>query len=187
MLGTNEIGPNEIGPNEIGTNEIGTNEIDPKTTISTLSNIGYYGPLNLLVLIFFMYYKTHKPIIVYILTILWQLFSLLLNIILKFTFKQKRPTQLTNSKYNTIYHTIYNDKYGMPSGHAQSVMAQLTFIIFYFKNKYITTLALVQTFITLWQRYYTNQHTINQLLIGSLIGIVLGLLFVNFIITIQNI
>ena len=167
------------------------NEIGPTTTISILSNIGYYGPLNLLVLIFFMYYKTHKPSIVYILTILWQLFSLLLNIILKFTFKQKRPTQLTNdtptTTYNiirkTIYNTIYNDKYGMPSGHAQSTLSQLTFIIFYFKNKYITTLALIQTFITLWQRYYTNQHTINQIIIGSLIGIVVGLLFVNFIVT----
>lgn len=158
--------------------------VDP-SIITTLSNIGYYGPLNLLVIIFFMYYKTSKPIILYILTIVWQLFSLLLNIILKITFKQKRPTQLTNSKYNNIYHTIpntiYNDKYGMPSGHAQSVMSQLTFIIFYFKNKYITALALIQTFITLWQRYYTNQHTINQLLIGSLIGIVVGLLFVYFI------
>ena len=134
-----------------------------------------------------MYYKTHKPIIVYILTILWQLFSLLLNIILKFTFKQKRPTQLTNdtptTTYNIIRKTIYNDKYGMPSGHAQSTLSQLTFIIFYFKNKYITTLALIQTFITLWQRYYTNQHTINQIIIGSLIGIVVGLLFVNFIVT----
>lgn len=164
---------------------LGPNEIDPTTIISILSNIGYYGPLNLLVLIFFMYYKTHKPIIVYILTILWQLFSLLLNIILKFIFKQKRPTQLTNdinnttynTTYSTIHKTIYNDKYGMPSGHAQSVMSQLTFIIFYFKNKYIKVLALIQTIITLWQRYYTNQHTINQLLIGSLIGIVIGILF----------
>jgi membrane-associated phospholipid phosphatase len=104
-------------------------------------------------------------------TLLWQLFSFILNIILKFTFKQKRPNNSINANI------IYDDKYGMPSGHAQVVMSQLIVIAFYFKNKYLTSLALIQTLITLWQRYYTNQHTMNQLLIGSFIGIVVGLLF----------
>ena len=94
---------------------------------------------------------------------------IMLNSIINLSFKQiirqPRPKYKTNnSKYDT---------YGMPSGHAQAVW----FIVFYNLNKTderITVLLSLLAIGTCIQRIYTRRHTLEQVIVGSLIGSMLG-------------
>ena len=74
----------------------------------------------------------------------------------------------------------------MPSGHAQSTISELTFIALYFKKPVLTVVALVQTCLTLWQRYETRRHSPIQLLAGSLLGVVVGWGFYLYFKTVIN-
>jgi membrane-associated phospholipid phosphatase len=61
----------------------------------------------------------------------------------------------------------------MPSGHAQAVW----FIVFYNLNKTnerITALLCVLALATCIQRIYTERHTLEQVIVGSFIGSMLG-------------
>ena len=67
------------------------------------------------------------------------------------------------------------EKYGFPSGHAQLVFYAITFL--YFANKKITRTWIVCLFIgliTIYQRLKYRRHTVEQLLAGTLIGIITG-------------
>lgn len=73
----------------------------------------------------------------------------------------------------TMY--IGPEKYGFPSGHAQLIFYAITFM--YFANKKITRTWLVCLFIgfvTIYQRLKYRRHTVEQLMAGTLIGIITG-------------
>ena len=98
-------------------------------------------------------------------------FSLLimLNSIINLTLKQiiKEPRPIKNEK------RLKYDTYGMPSGHAQAVW----FIVFYNLNKTderITYLLSILALATCIQRIYTRRHTLEQVIVGSFIGSMLG-------------
>lgn len=96
------------------------------------------------------------------------LFNSIVNMITKNILKQPRPT---NNSFSF-------DKYGMPSGHAQAVW----FMVFYNLNKSSNrqnTLLITLAFVSCAQRIYTNKHTLEQVLVGSLIGSIFGLLASN--------
>ena len=93
------------------------------------------------------------------------LFNSIINMVTKNILKQPRPTQ----------NSFSFDTYGMPSGHAQAVW----FMVFYNLNKSTNkqnTLLITLAFISCAQRVYTNNHTLEQVLVGSLVGSILGLL-----------
>jgi membrane-associated phospholipid phosphatase len=102
----------------------------------------------------------------------------ILNITLKAIIKEPRP----NEDYKLISISTSNgqrygpDVYGMPSGHAQSAAFNLAFITGLFKSPSITCFYLVITIITLGQRYIYKNHTILQLLVGFIIGLIIGTL-----------
>ena len=115
--------------------------------------------------------------------IVWQLASHLLNVIIKNTIKAPRPdsqeeefAKLKKTVSYKNYLTIHRN-FGMPSGHAQATVSELTFIALYFKEPLLTAIALLQVAITLWQRYTTKRHSLIQLLAGSIIGVIVGVLF----------
>ena len=160
---------------------------------SYLSRIGYQGPNTLLLLILLMLTRTTQAtnINLYIYVIVWQFISHLLNITIKNILKHPRPDSDKNEKFKTLVPTLSNyftihRNYGMPSGHAQAVMSELTFIILYFKQPFLSMLCIIQTSITLWQRYTTQRHSINQLIVGSAIGITVGVIFYKLIPFIEN-
>ena len=62
----------------------------------------------------------------------------------------------------------------MPSGHAQNCGYNLAFITFVLNNPFITLLYILISIISLLQRYINKNHTIFQLVIGSLIGLGFG-------------
>jgi len=104
--------------------------------------------------------------------------NILLNIILKVTFKQPRPSediQLFNIAINNGKRMKY-DVYGMPSGHAQTSFYSLIFIYLVFKNNYLTIFYFILSLLTLYQRVKYKNHTINQVIVGSIVGSIVGYL-----------
>lgn len=153
-----------------------------------LSQLGYQGPNTLLLLILIMLFKTNQltNIYLYVYVIVWQITSHFINIVIKNTLQYPRPDSDKNENFKDLTPTIDNyfsihKNFGMPSGHAQAVISELTFITLYFKKPVITIISILQAGITLWQRYATRRHSINQLVIGSGIGIVFGLSFYKII------
>ena len=148
-----------------------------------LSTLGYIGPNSLLALILcvFAYQDITNPYI-YAAIIVWQFASHLINISIKNTLRAPRPDSDKDPKFASLkpsftnFMTIHRN-YGMPSGHAQAVISEVTFIALYFRNPLLTAIAAAQASLTLWQRYTTRRHSVKQLLAGSILGGVIGGLF----------
>ena len=68
------------------------------------------------------------------------------------------------------------DKFGMPSGHAQTCGFILFFMTMVFDSPKISAFYLVASFITMVQRYVYNNHTILQLIVGFVTGGMFGYL-----------
>jgi membrane-associated phospholipid phosphatase len=146
-----------------------------------ISSLGYQGPNSLMILILLTFaYQNVKNPYFYAVVIAWQFLNHLINITIKNTLKLPRPDSDKNFSHlkPTLenYLTIHRN-FGMPSGHAQSVISELVFIALYFKNPYLTIVALVQTLLTLWQRYESRRHSIPQLIAGSTLGVFIGSYF----------
>jgi membrane-associated phospholipid phosphatase len=106
-------------------------------------------------------------------------FNVFLNILLKWLIKDPRPSKdedIIQIALNKGYRFSF-DKYGMPSGHAENCAYSLSFIYFVMKNANITFIYFLLTIMTIMQRYMYNNHTILQLLVGFIIGIIIGMLF----------
>ena len=102
----------------------------------------------------------------------------ILNLFLKYIIKDPRPKEdkilfeiaSNNGKRISI------DRYGMPSGHSQSVGFSCMFLYLVCKNMYITWFYLIISLNTMFQRFNYRSHTILQIVIGFLIGVVMGYL-----------
>jgi membrane-associated phospholipid phosphatase len=147
-----------------------------------LSVLGYQGPNTLLILILVMLFVTqHKSLSIYAFVIAWQFASHLLNITIKLILKAERPDSHEDPQFPQLKTTFKNflvvhRNYGMPSGHAQAVISELTFIALYFQKPVVTAIAAAQAALTLYQRYASRRHSIKQLFAGAAVGIVVGLL-----------
>jgi len=153
-----------------------------------LSTLGYRGPFILftVILLGLIHIRITNPYI-YGTLFVWAITNHLLNIVIKNILKIPRPdsqpeefAKLKNSVNYKNYLTIHRN-FGMPSGHAQSTVSELIFIMLYFNQPILTGAAALQTALTLWQRYTTRRHSIPQLIAGSGIGIMVGILFYKVI------
>jgi dolichyldiphosphatase len=137
--------------------------------------IGLFAPIILLILSLFLL-RNLKTYFTFFLSGI--ILNNILNILLKFFIKEPRPSD--DQKIIEIAvvngHRFSIDKYGMPSGHAQNCGFCLSFVTLVLKNYYITTLYLLVSFISLFQRYLYKNHTLSQLTIGFIIGLVFGFL-----------
>jgi membrane-associated phospholipid phosphatase len=135
--------------------------------------IGVLAPIILFLLSLFFLRNTNKFLYFFV---CGTIINNILNILLKFFIKEPRPSKdqkiieigITNGE------RVSFDKFGMPSGHAQNCGFALCYITLALKNPFITGLFFIISFISMFQRYLYNNHTILQLLVGSLIGIGLG-------------
>ena len=148
-----------------------------------LSMLGYLGPNSLLALILltFAYQHVSNPLL-YAVVIAWQIVSHFINVSVKNILRAPRPDSDKDPNFGHLKPTFANfltihRHYGMPSGHAQATVSELTFIALYFKQPALTALAAAQTLLTLWQRYETRRHSAKQLLAGSALGLAIGLGF----------
>lgn len=143
-----------------------------------IGTIGYFGPNILMILSLWLLRKKRILLLLYI---FGSIINIFLNFVLKNLIKEPRPkednTNLEWIKNKETNGRISIDVYGMPSGHAQSIMFSTAFIYLAFKDLKWLLLYLIISFITLKQRYVYKNHTFLQLLVGCVIGIIVGKLF----------
>lgn len=102
--------------------------------------------------------------------------NLIINNILKNIIKEKRPTKEYEKNFNQRIKMLNADKYGMPSGHAQSIFYSLIFIYQSFNNIYLSLFYLLLCFITLYQRIEMGYHSLQQVIVGAIVGSIVGYL-----------
>ncbi|NDB84546.1 MAG: phosphatase PAP2 family protein, partial [Alphaproteobacteria bacterium] len=66
------------------------------------------------------------------------------------------------------------EQYGMPSGHAQNVSFIITYMYLVKKRSVWLIIETVIACITMYQRLSSNRHTISQLSVGFVVGIIVG-------------
>ena len=107
--------------------------------------------------------------------------SFIVNNILKGVIKQPIPEFNTKSvsialQTNAMRYILGYDIYGMPSGHAQTSFFITTFIYLVTRQVLITFFMILLSIMVMFQRVMYNEHTISQVLVGAIIGILFGVL-----------
>lgn len=145
-----------------------------------LGYVGYYGPvINLIIFIFFivsLYLNNSINLKILIFLILIQPISSIFNHYLKKIIKQPRPKK--NKPINYLdKKTLSSKQYGMPSGHAQANALLVT--LSYLSNipNLILFIMVIFSILTIWQRYEYRMHTANQLIAGTLFGIIIAIIY----------
>ena len=132
-------------------------------------NIGFMGPL-LLFLISIYNLRNQSPYLISYLVFFTA--NTLVNKILKNIIKQKRPDngiKIMDEPYDG------SEKYGMPSGHAQSVFFSTTFLYLVKGSPSWLIIELFIVALSIYQRLKYRQHTFEQLFTGSAIGLLFAI------------
>ena len=154
----------------------------PNLIIKTVDTIGYFGPQILAFTSAVLLINKYNLLTIYLIGFLLNSF---INIILKGIIKQPRPSEdkhlfniWLNNGMKTDRH--WYDRFGMPSGHTESVFYSTTFIFFALQNRNITIMYLIISLNTFYQRVKYKNHTLSQVIIGAFIGIIIGYFFYNY-------
>ncbi len=150
-----------------------------------LYNIAEYSHFILIVISLFLLWNNNNTLLYYY--IIGVSLNELTNILLKILIKQDRPKNDKANDYKANDDKANDDKdkllssniqrYGMPSGHAQSVSFSTMFIYLSLHNIYLTSIFIIISFIAIFQRVYLNFHTLKQVIVGMLVGSFLSYLF----------
>jgi membrane-associated phospholipid phosphatase len=105
----------------------------------------------------------------------------ILNLVLKGLIKQPRPEFNTKQldiflRNNGLRYVLGSDVFGMPSGHAQTSFYILAFIYLVTRNIVLSSVLLLLSVIVVVQRVVYNEHTIIQVLVGSIVGGLFGII-----------
>ena len=152
--------------------------------LQIFDNVGKYGPGLIFIISIYLLYK--NPILATTYTIGYIL-NILFNFLLKGIFRLPRPNEnmkKIEAERRLNKHIDFN-RFGMPSGHAQTMIYSLVFVsaaLLSTKNKVkgINTsqnwiaLMVVLSIITLAQRVHFNMHSLAQIFVGSIIGALVG-------------
>ena len=108
--------------------------------------------------------------------------NIVVNSLLKWFIKEPRPVNDWKILQLGITHTkrIGFDKYGMPSGHAQSSLFSTMFIYLSFRKQNLLYAYLLMSLLTMIQRVVYKHHTILQVIMGAIVGCGFGY-FVYFL------
>jgi len=129
--------------------------------------IGFHGPIiaATITIVFLLY---QKPFLYAF--ILFSILNYVINGLLKSSIREPRP-----SGSIPIHDLDKEDgdkkSFGMPSGHAQLIFFSTTFLYLVKKNTYLLIFELFLCALTLHQRWKYRKHSVQQLLVGSVIGI----------------
>jgi membrane-associated phospholipid phosphatase len=100
--------------------------------------------------------------------IITYILSELLNIILKGIIQEPRPkNQIKFNNHQAGY-------YGMPSGHAQNAIFQSLILCYQLNNIYSYVFSAIVCIATFYQRYKYRRHTLSQIFLGGLTGLLFG-------------
>ena len=145
-----------------------------------LNYTGEFGPMILFVPTIFLLFNKRATLIYYI---SGSFLNSVLNIFLKLLFQQPRPSddpdkfELMMERRKHLLLIPY-DVFGMPSGHAQTVAFTTAFVFFTIRNNIFRWFCVLISLLTIWQRVHYNYHTVLQVVVGSITGILFaGLMF----------
>ena len=145
-----------------------------------VDHIAYKGPL-IITIITVLQLMNQLPYLV--MFVIFNFINIKLNEFLKICFREPRPEKIDlvneNQKYSII--SLFHKKtwnpnvnsahvYGMPSGHAQSGGFALGFLWFVKRMNPVFMMACFLYVMTLFQRWITKRHTIQQLFVGFFVG-----------------
>ena len=134
--------------------------------------IGYFGPEILILTNIILLFVLNINIHFFYLILFGNILNLFFNNILKILFRIKRQKQRPFMGH-------IEKSYAMPSGHSQMVTFNSTLLTLIYKNIYAILFSVILCFNTFYQRYNYKNHTILQIIIGALIGIIFALLCYN--------
>lgn len=129
------------------------------------AHIGFWSPFIIILIVLSSIYE-RTPYMWLFLAIIPG--NIILNKIIKNTIQEKRPEN-TKKLYDFEEYEEY-DKYGMPSGHV--AMSTYGTLYHYFLT-FDLNILLLNGFLTCmcgYQRYESNAHTLEQIVVGALIG-----------------
>jgi len=139
--------------------------------------LGYYGPYGLSVIsvLILVWYNLYTLLAFFCLG--WG-FNSLVNFVLKVLIKDPRPYE---DKHLHLLHRVTEkrisiDKFGMPSGHAQTAFYCTIFIWLSLKQVWLTLFFIIISLNTLYQRVKYKNHTTKQVIAGTFVGTIIGFL-----------
>ena len=144
---------------------------------NVISYLGYLGPsINIIIFFILMFYELREKIItnkLFVFLIFGVILNSIFNLFLKQLFKQPRPKQ---SKPISILENPNSN--GMPSGHAQAngFIISLSYFLNIPINLFIIIIFI--SLITFWQRHFSKMHFYNQLIAGTLFGLIFGIIYI---------
>ena len=136
--------------------------------IHILDDIGFFAPIILFTLSIIVLWSHIKYLNVYL---IFFFLNMLLNKNLKQLIGEPRPGKVTEQNiYKKYENTSGAEIYGMPSGHAQSVIFSTIYTYLVTKSNNILIGSGFISSLSLVQRYRFKRHSIKQLIVGSLLG-----------------
>lgn len=146
-----------------------------------LYELGGYGPI-LLIILSWHFLWDHKNLFFYFNVGLFA--NSILNIILKGIIQEPRPMfdtkkiklLTTHASEYFFQNGILFDIYGMPSGHAQASFFITVFIYLSLKHTNLLYLCILFSLLICYQRVKFNFHSIEQVVVGSIVGSAFGYL-----------
>jgi membrane-associated phospholipid phosphatase len=142
--------------------------------VNVIYGIGYFSEYIMIAIVFYVLYKQWTKLFIFTVGIY---VNTMINMTLKQIIKDprpKNPIKFLNSDRFDNNITIY----GMPSGHSQNVFFSL-FYLYLTTHKIIpwTLVGICIAILTFFERLYFNNHSIPQLLVGSILGSIIAYLF----------
>ena len=143
--------------------------------------LGENGPILLVCLAIIQLYTKPFYFYVYILGIV---VNSLGNVVLKRCFKEPRPNENNKSTFYIEQKygkgNIQDKRYGMPSGHSQSVLFTTVFLFLVTRKTWIFVLCFIISAITLYQRIKSGSHSLAQIAVGSILGAAFGFVLYKY-------
>jgi hypothetical protein len=146
-----------------------------KTPSTIIDTIGYNGPN---IMIFVCLYELWNQPVYYWGFILLTIINIFFNKFLKLWIREPRPIKITRDHFTELDKLLMADAeyYGMPSGHAQGITFSIAYLFLVRESYFWLYIGLFLFVITLYQRWISKKHSIQQLIIGSIIGSTFGYL-----------
>jgi len=137
--------------------------------------IGSHGPVILMFLSIYLLSNKSNLLFYYL---IGYIIEIILNIVLKGIIKEPRPCfnnkefnlAVKNNKRFVFKDGLPFDLFGMPSGHASSVMFSTIFVYLALRKTNWLYVYLLISAITISQRFVYKYHTISQLIVGVFVG-----------------
>jgi membrane-associated phospholipid phosphatase len=147
--------------------------------MSSLDLVGEFGPFILFVITMFLLRNKNNLFSYYVSGFF---FNAMINLLLKAIIKQPRPlhdpkvlkARIELNNTNRFVYIVPIETFGMPSGHAQSALYSTCFIFLALRDVMFSLFFLLVSVLTLFQRVNNYFHSVIQVVVGTIVGIVFG-------------